>query len=188
MNFCFKFKMAAKNQNGGKYVAMVDISAAISPIMIIFSAFIIFQKPRSWILILYSILEFIMAAKIQDGCHKGKQFYKVAIELPVQEFFQWDVHFYSLQRCVAHNQYLFQCYNPKWRLKSKMADQKCSKVHISTAIPPILIIFQAFIILPRPRSLILILYSILEFNVAVEIQDGCQNVIQFYKVAIKLPV
>ena len=29
-----------------------------------------------------------MAAKIQDGCHKVIQFYKVAIELPVQEFFQ----------------------------------------------------------------------------------------------------
>ena len=36
LNFCFKFKMAAKNQNGGQNVAMVNISAAISPIMIIF--------------------------------------------------------------------------------------------------------------------------------------------------------
>ena len=88
LNFCFKFKMAAKNQNGGQNVAMVNISAAISPIMIIFSAFIIFPRPRSLILILYSILEFNMAAKIQDGCHKVIQFYKVAIKLPVLEFFQ----------------------------------------------------------------------------------------------------
>ena len=64
-----------------------------------------------------------------------------------------------------------------------MADHKCSKVHISAAIPPIMI---AYIIFPRPRSLILILYSIMEFNMAAEIQDGCCNVIQFYAVAKKL--
>ena len=88
LNFCFKFKMAAKNQNGGKNVTRVNISAVISPIMIIFSAFIIFPRPRSLILILYLILEFNMAAKIQDGCHKVIQFYKVAIKLSVHEFFQ----------------------------------------------------------------------------------------------------
>ena len=73
-------------------------------------------------------------------------------------------------------------------VKSKMADQKCSKVHISAAISPILIIFSAFIILSRPRSSILILYLILEFNMAAKIQDGCHKVIPFYKVAIQLPV
>ena len=69
-----------------------------------------------------------------------------------------------------------------------MADQKCSKVHISAAIPPIMIIFSAYIIFPRPRSLILILYLFLEFNMAAKIQDGCRKVIQFYAVAKKLPV
>ena len=69
-----------------------------------------------------------------------------------------------------------------------MADQKCSKVHISAAIPPIMMIFSAFIIFPMPRSLILILYSILEFNMVTKIQDGCHKVIPFYKVAIQLPV
>ena len=49
LNFCFKFKMAAKNQNGGQNVTMVNISAVISLIMIIFSAFIIFPRPRSLI-------------------------------------------------------------------------------------------------------------------------------------------
>ena len=69
-----------------------------------------------------------------------------------------------------------------------MADRKCSKVHISAAIPPIMIIFLAFIIFPRPGSSILILYSIMEFNMTAKIQDGCRKVIQFYAVAKKLPV
>ena len=71
-----------------KLLLGVIISAVISPIMILFSAFIIFPRPRSSILILYLILEFNMADKIQDGCHKVIQFYKVAIKLPVHEFFQ----------------------------------------------------------------------------------------------------
>ena len=69
-----------------------------------------------------------------------------------------------------------------------MADQKCSRGHISAAIPPILIIFSAFIIFPRSRSLILIIYLIFEFNMVAKIQDGCHKDIQFYKVAIKLSV
>ena len=48
--------------------------------------------------------------------------------------------------------------------------------------------FSAYIIFPMPRSSILILYSILEFNMAAKVQDGCHKVIQFYKVAMKLPV
>ena len=79
--------MAAKNQNGGKNVTRVNISAVISPIMIIFSALIIFPRPLSLILILFSILEFNMAAKIQDVCHKVIQFYEVARQLSVHDFF-----------------------------------------------------------------------------------------------------
>ena len=69
-----------------------------------------------------------------------------------------------------------------------MADQKCSEVHISAGIPPTMIIFAAFMIFPMPGSLILILCLILEFNMAVKIQDGCHKVIPFYKVAIQLQV
>ena len=56
-----------------------------------------------------------MAAKIQDGCRKVIKFHAVAKKLPVQEFFKSDVHFYQLERQVAHNQYLFEYYNPIWR-------------------------------------------------------------------------
>ena len=69
-----------------------------------------------------------------------------------------------------------------------MADQKRSKVHISALIPPIMKFFQAFIIFLKSSSSNLIFYLILEFNMAAKIQNGCQKVIKFYKLVIKLSV
>ena len=87
--------MVAKNQNDGKNGTRVNISAVISPIIIIFSAFIIFPRPRSLILILYLFLEFNMADKIQDGCRKVIQFNTVAKKLPVLRDFSNQTFIYN---------------------------------------------------------------------------------------------
>ena len=88
LNFGFNFKMAAINQNGGQNVTIVNISAVISPILMTFQAFVIFPRSRKSNLILCSILEFNMAAKIQNGCQKVIKFYILVIKLSVYEFLQ----------------------------------------------------------------------------------------------------
>ena len=57
-----------------------------------------------------------MAAEIQNNCQQVLKFYKLVIKLSVYEFLQLDDHFYLMERWAIHNQYVFQCYNPIWRL------------------------------------------------------------------------
>ena len=88
LNFGLNFKMAAINQNGGQNVTMVIISSVISPILIIFRAFLLFPNSRSSNLIFCSNLEFNMAAKIQNGCRNVIKFHKLIIQLLDYEFLQ----------------------------------------------------------------------------------------------------
>ena len=114
----------------------VHISAVIPPIMIIFLAFLIYQRTRSLNLIFYQILEFNMVAKIQDGCQKVTEFYKVVIELLVQEFFTWNIDLYLLLRSAVYIPSLVQRHNPVWRLRSKMATQNYN-IHLLGRYPEI---------------------------------------------------
>ena len=101
----------------------LHISAVIPLIMIMLYAFLLYQKTRSLNLIFYQVLEFNMVAKIQDGCLKVTQFYKVVIKLLVQEFFTRDIDLYLLLRSAVYIPSLAKRHDPVWRFRSKMATQ-----------------------------------------------------------------
>jgi len=74
-DFCFKFKMAAKIQDGCPNAINLHIFASISLRKVKFFFICTFIGSRNTFLICFKTLEIKMAAKIQNGCLKRLEFY-----------------------------------------------------------------------------------------------------------------
>ena len=158
LNFCFNFKMAAINQNGGQNVTMVIISAVISPILIIFKWLYYFQV-QTWYFIQIWNSIWRPKSKMADKTYKVLWIgYKVV-----------GLWIFSNKMLISiYWNVVIQNGRPEMFWGSYLS-------RYSTDNETFLSVYN----ISKVKEFNLIFFSILEFYMAAKIQNGCQKLWSF---------